>query len=74
VDCAKCELLKINNLIHTDTIKQNLIPIEVTAEQVSIIYVGFVDINNVAMFGMTAKMLRTPGRQRISMSVNGARG
>ena len=55
---AKRELSKINYRIHTDAIKQNLIPAEVTAKQASIIYADEADILNVAMFGMTAKMWR----------------
>lgn len=53
---AKRELSKINYRIHTDAIKQNLIPNEVTLKQASIIYANEADILNVAMFGMTAKM------------------
>ena len=55
---AKRELSKINYRIHTDAIKQNLIPAEVTAKQASIIYADEADVLNVAMFGMTAKMWR----------------
>ncbi|WP_075559036.1 KilA-N domain-containing protein [Parabacteroides timonensis] len=55
---AKRELSKINYRIHTDAIKQNLIPEEVTPKQSSIIYANEADVLNVAMFGMTAKMWR----------------
>ena len=55
---AKRELLKINYRIHTDAIKQNLIPEEVTAAQASIIYAEEADVLNVAMFGQTAKQWR----------------
>ena len=55
---AKRELSKINYHIHTDAIKQNLIPAEVTAKQASIIYSDEADMLNVAMFGITAKMWR----------------
>ena len=55
---AKRELSKINYRIHTDAIKQNLIPMEVTPMQASIIYVNEADVLNVAMFGMTAKQWR----------------
>lgn len=55
---AKRELSKINYRIHTDAIKQNLIPAEVTAKQASIIYANEADVLNVAMFGMTAKQWR----------------
>ena len=55
---AKRELSKINYRIHTDAIKQNLIPAEVTQAQASIIYANEADVLNVAMFGMTAKQWR----------------
>ena len=55
---AKRELSKINYRIHTDAIKNNLIPAEVTPKQASIIYADEADVLNVAMFGMTAKMWR----------------
>lgn len=55
---AKRELSKINYRIHTDAIKQNLIPVEVTSKQASIIYANEADVLNVAMFGMTAKQWR----------------
>ena len=56
---AKRELTKINYRIHTDAIKNNLIPAEVTAEQKSYIYADEADMLNVALFGMTAKQWRT---------------
>ena len=55
---AKRELAKINYRIHTDAIKQNLIPPEVTHYQKSLIYADEADMLNVAMFGMTAKEWR----------------
>ena len=55
---AKRELSKINYRIHTDAIKQNLIPEEVTQAQASIIYAEEADVLNVAMFGQTAKQWR----------------
>ena len=55
---AKRELSKINYRIHTDSIKRNIIPEEVTAQQASIIYAQEADVLNVAMFGMTAKQWR----------------
>lgn len=55
---AKRELSKINYRIHTDAIKQNLIPAKVTTKQASIIYANEADVLNVAMFGITAKMWR----------------
>lgn len=55
---AKRELSKINYRIHTDAIKHNLIPAEITNTQASIIYANEADVLNVAMFGMTAKQWR----------------
>ena len=55
---AKRELSKINYRIHTDAIKQNLIPAEITPSQANIIYANEADVLNVAMFGMTAKQWR----------------
>ena len=55
---AKRELSKINYRIHTDAIKRNIIPEEVTPHQASIIYANEADVLNVAMFGMTAKQWR----------------
>lgn len=55
---AKRELSKINYRIHTDAIRQNLIPSEVTQAQANIIYANEADVLNVAMFGMTARQWR----------------
>ena len=55
---AKRELSKINYRIHTDAIKQHLIPDEVTPAQASIIYAEEADVLNVAMFGITARQWR----------------
>lgn len=55
---AKRELSKINYRIHTDAIKQNLMPALVTPAQAGIIYANEADVLNVALFGMTAKQWR----------------
>ena len=55
---AKRELSRINYHIHTDAIKTNLIPKEITPLQTSIIYAEEADVLNVALFGMTAKQWR----------------
>ena len=55
---AKRELAKINYRIHTDAIKNNLIPTELTARQKSIVYADEADVLNVALFGKTAKQWR----------------
>lgn len=62
---AKRELSKINYRIHTDAIKQKLIPAEVTTAQANMIYANEADVLNVAMFGMTAKQWReaNPGQK-----------
>ena len=52
---AKRELAKINYRIHTDAIKQNLIPPELTPAQKSFVYADEADMLNVAMFGLTGK-------------------
>ena len=54
----KRTLSKINYNIHTDAIKNNLIPEEVTQRQINMIYADEADIINVALFGMTAKEWR----------------
>ncbi|MDE5728525.1 MAG: KilA-N domain-containing protein [Duncaniella sp.] len=55
---AKRELSKINYRIHTDAIKRNLVPVEVTKAQASVIYASEADVLNVAMFGKTARQWR----------------
>jgi len=55
---AKRELAKINYHIHTDAIKENLIPKELTLAKTSIIYANEADVLNVALFGVTAKQWR----------------
>ena len=55
---AKRELAKINYRIHTEAIKQNLIPPELTPQQKSYVYADEADMLNVAMFGKTAKQWR----------------
>jgi len=55
---AKRELSKINYHIHTDAIKQNLIPGELTPLQVSVIYANEADVLNMALFGVTSKEWR----------------
>jgi len=52
---AKRELSKINYKIHTDAIKHNLIPAELTKEQIDYIYAEEADVLNMALFGQTAK-------------------
>lgn len=55
---AKRELTKINYHIHTDAIKHQLIPKELSPIQTSVIYACEADVLNVALFGITAKEWR----------------
>ncbi len=55
---AKRELSKINYRIHTDAIKNNLMPKELTKNQINFVYAEEADVLNVALFGMTAKEWR----------------
>src|SRR5690606_29985055 len=48
-------LAKVNYQIHTDAIKENLIPKEITKQQASFVYANEADLLNVALFGITAK-------------------
>jgi hypothetical protein len=54
----KRNLAKINYRIHTDAIKENLIPKELTSNQINQIYANEADVLNVALFGVTAKEWR----------------
>jgi hypothetical protein len=49
---------KINYQIHTDAIKDNLVPREITKQQASFVYANEADLLNVALFGTTAKEWR----------------
>ena len=54
----KRNLAKINYVIHTDAIKEHLIPPELTREQQNMIYATEADVLNMALFGITAKQWR----------------
>lgn len=54
----KRNLAAINYRIHTDAIKENLIPFELTRAQTSFIYASEADVLNMALFGITAKQWR----------------
>jgi hypothetical protein len=58
-------LAKINYRIHTDAIKEKIIPVPVTRMQAHAIYASEADLLNVALFGQTAKEWResNPGRE-----------
>jgi hypothetical protein len=51
-------LAKINYRIHTDAIKENLIPAELTRPQITTVYASEADVLNMALFGITAKEWR----------------
>ena len=72
---AKRELSKINYHIHTDAIKERLIPVTVSRAQMSIIYANEADVLNVALFGRTAQQWQlehpeSKGNQRDYASIN----
>ncbi len=54
----KRNLTKINFRIHTDAIKENLIPRNLTKHQINMVYASEADILNMALFGMTAQPWR----------------
>jgi hypothetical protein len=58
-------LSKLNYRIHTDAIKENIIPDNITKEQEQYIYANEADVLNVAMFGQTAQQWRkaNPGKE-----------
>ncbi len=51
-------LAKVNYRIHTDAIKESLVPKELTKQQISIVYANEADLLNMALFGITAKEWR----------------
>ncbi len=51
-------LAKVNYHIHTDAIKENLLPKELSKEKINFVYANEADMLNVALFGMTAKEWR----------------
>jgi hypothetical protein len=54
----KRRLSKINYRIHTDAIKENLIPVNLTPKQISFVDANEADVLNMALFGKTAKLWR----------------
>ena len=55
---VKRQLTKINYRIHTDAVKENLIPAELSKKQTSLVYASEADLLNMALFGKTAKQWR----------------
>lgn len=69
------EISKLNYRIHTDAIKENLLPPELTPQQISFTYADEADMLNVVLFGKTAKQWREenvdkPGNMRDYASIN----
>ena len=54
----KRTLVKVNYKIHTDAIRDHLIPTNLSKTQINIVYANEADVLNVALFGMTAKTWR----------------
>ena len=54
----KRNLAKINYAIHTDAIKENLVPDTLTPSQINYVYASEADLLNMALFGITAKAWR----------------
>ncbi|MEA3493819.1 MAG: KilA-N domain-containing protein, partial [Candidatus Margulisiibacteriota bacterium] len=55
---AKRLLAKVNYKVHTDAVKEHLIPKSISQKQASFIYADEADILNMALFGITAKEWR----------------
>lgn len=69
------EISKLNYKIHTDAIKENLIPPDLTKEQIPYTYASEADLLNVALFGKTAKQWKesnpkSKGNMRDMASIN----
>jgi len=58
-------LARINYRIHTDAVKENLVPPELSPRQTELVYASEADVLNMALFGMTAKQWRdaNPGKK-----------
>ena len=54
----KRNLAKINYRIHTEAVKQHLLPTELSPKQTSLVYASEADVLNMALFGMTSKAWR----------------
>jgi hypothetical protein len=60
----KRNLAKINYKIHTNAIKENLIPKELTRNEINCIYANEADVLNMALFGKTAKKWKEKNNKR----------
>lgn len=54
----KRTIVKMNYQIHTDAIKNNLIPLDISKNQINFIYASEADLLNIALFGLSAKQWR----------------
>ena len=61
---VKRTLTKINYRIHTDAVKENLIPPKISQNQAKKIYANEADVLNMALFGMTAKDWRNSNKEK----------
>ncbi len=57
-------LSKLNYRIHTDAIKEHIIPENISKEQANFVYASEADVLNVALFGKTAKQWRTQNPEK----------
>jgi len=73
---VKRQLTKINYRIHTDAVKENLIPKNLTPKQTGIVYANEADVLNMALFGKTAKQWRegNPDKKGLSACDNAQAG
>ena len=58
------EVAKLNYRVHTDAIKNNILPSDLTPEQMSCVYADESDMLNVVLFGMTAKQWRDKNKDK----------
>ena len=58
------EVAKLNYRVHTDAIKNNILPSDLTPEQMSCVYADEADMLNVVLFGMTAKQWREKNKDK----------
>ena len=58
------EVAKLNYRVHTDAIKNSIIPSDLTPEQMSYVYADEADMLNVVLFGMTSKQWRDKNKNK----------
>ncbi|MCA9364598.1 MAG: KilA-N domain-containing protein [Candidatus Moranbacteria bacterium] len=61
---AKRTLAKVNYKIHTDAIKEHIVPHLVTPKELTFVYANEADVLNMALFGMTAKQWREENKSK----------